>query len=122
MGREIRKLHYLSEISTAAELRAARGELEVREWFASRRLVDDAIDTFTIENLISVVAPPGSLVDRVIGGIGTGIAAAQGILGFAGSLFGGRGREHTGAPRRAVRAKSPAHAGARRTHSVRRKR
>jgi hypothetical protein len=104
-----RRAHYLSEIDTAAQLREARRELEIREWFARERLAEDAADTFTVDNLLSIVAPPGSLVDRVIGGVGTGIAAAQGLWGFFGSMLRGRsyGRGYAQAAR--VAHTTPAH-------------
>ncbi len=87
---EIRRARYLSEISSVRELKEARRELELREWFARERLEADIYDTFTLDNLVSMVAPPGSILDRVIGGVGTGFAAVQGIFGVLGSLFGGR--------------------------------
>jgi hypothetical protein len=98
MGRVIRTTKYLSEISSVRELREARTELELREWFARERLASDVYDTLTWDNLLSMVAPPGSLFDRVIGGVGTGLAATQGILGLFGSFFGGRTAART-APR-----------------------
>jgi hypothetical protein len=88
MTHEIRRAHYLSEINNAAELREARHEIEFREWFAARQLTEDAYDFFTLENLVSIVAPPGSFIGRMIDGVGTGIAAAQGVLG----VFSGWGR------------------------------
>ncbi len=91
MAREIRRARYLSEISSVRELREARVELELRELFARRRLESDIYDTFTLDNLIGMVAPPGSILDRVIGGVGTGFAAVQGVMGVIGSLLGGIG-------------------------------
>jgi hypothetical protein len=108
MACEIRQARYLSEINTAAELRAARQELEIRQWFAAERLAADVEDTFTFDNLLSLVAPPGSVVDRVIGGVGTGFTALQGLLGFVGTLFGGERRHHA-APLRAARRHHAAH-------------
>ena len=87
---EIRKARYLSEIRTVGELREARRELEIREWFAKERLIEDTYNTFTLDNLLSIVAPPGSLVDRIIGGVGTGFTAIQGIMGVIGSFLGRR--------------------------------
>jgi hypothetical protein len=97
---------YLSEISTAAQLREARRELEIREWFARDRLAGDLVDTFTVDNLLSIVAPPGSVVERIIGGVGTGIAAVRGIFGFFGSLVrgSGYGRGYPRASSRTARA------------------
>ena len=86
----IRRARYLSEISTVRELKEARRELELREWFARERLAEDVAGTFTLGNLLSIVAPEGSLVDRMIGRVGTGITVAQGIFGLIGSFFGGK--------------------------------
>lgn len=87
---ENRKVRYLSEIRTVAELREARRELEIREWFASERLGEDIRDTFSLNTLLSIVAPSGGMVDRMIGNVGTGFMATRGIVGAIGSLFGGR--------------------------------
>ncbi len=89
MAREIRRARYLSEISSVRELREARRELELREWFARERLEADIYETFTLDNLVAMVAPPGSILDRVIGGVGTGFAVVQGVLGTLGSVLGG---------------------------------
>ncbi len=86
----IRSARYLSEISTVRELKEARRELELREWFARERLAEDVAGTFTLSNLLSIVAPEGSLVDRMIGSVGTGVSVAQGIFGLIGSFFGGK--------------------------------
>jgi hypothetical protein len=90
MGREIRRARYLSEIRSVRELKEARVELELREWFARERLEADVYDTFTLDNLVSIVAPPGSWLYRVIGGVGTGLATVQGVVGMLGSFIGGR--------------------------------
>ncbi len=78
----------LSEIRTVRELREARRELELREMFARQRLEEDIRRTFTLSNLLSIVVPPASLIDRVIGGIGTGFAAVQGIIEAIKALIG----------------------------------
>lgn len=109
MGREIRKARYLSEISTVAGLKEARRELHIREWFARERLIEDVYDTFTLENLISVVAPPGSLIDRVIGGVGTGFTAFQGIIGVVGSLIGRKSAHGRSAATQAVHRRKSEH-------------
>ncbi len=89
-----------------AQLREARREMELREFFARERLLADVADTFTLDNLLSMVAPPGSLVERVISGVGTGFAALQGIIGVVGGLF-GRQERSSGhrAPSRRARSK-----------------
>jgi hypothetical protein len=91
MGCEIRRARYLSEISSVRELQEARRELEIREFFARERLEMDVIDTFSPDNLLAMVAPPGSAIERIIGSVGNGIATVQGIMGVLGSLFGGGG-------------------------------
>ncbi len=90
MGREIRKTRYLSEIGSVAELREARRELELREWFARERLMDDIHSTLSLDTLLSIVAPRGSLLDKVIGSVGTGFTAVQGIIGAISSMLSDR--------------------------------
>jgi hypothetical protein len=91
MGCEIRRARYLSEIGSVRELREARRELEIREFFARERLEMDVMDTLSPENMMAMVAPPGSLIYRVIGSVESGLATVQGIGGVLGSLFGGVG-------------------------------
>ncbi len=112
MGREIRKARYLSEISSVAELREARSELELREWFAKERLIDDVYHTFSFDNLLSMVAPPGSFLGRAVGGVGTGISVAQGVIGAIRSLIGERTahrRMSSGKARNCVSGHTPGH-------------
>jgi hypothetical protein len=91
MGCEIRRARYLSEIGSMRELREARRELEIREFFARERLEMDVLEVLSPENLLAMVAPPGSVVRRVIGGVESGLATVQGVFGALGSLFGGGG-------------------------------
>ncbi len=76
MARESRTATPLSDIRSMRALREARREFELREMFARRRLEADIRDTFTLDNLFGMVSPPGSLLSRVLGGVGTGLAAA----------------------------------------------
>jgi hypothetical protein len=92
MARKIIKIRYLSDISSVGELREARRELELRTWYAERKLEDDIEETFTLDNMLSIFAPPGSLPDRILCGIGTGVATIRGI-GNAFRMFRGRGRD-----------------------------
>lgn len=108
MGREIRKVRYLSEISSVRELRQARRELEIREWFARERLIEDTYATFSLENLLSIVAPPGSVIDRVIGGVGTGFSVVQAVIGAIGSMIGGRASRSRTVSRPTKRHTAPA--------------
>jgi hypothetical protein len=113
MGREIRRARYLSEIRSVRELKEARVELELREWFARERLEADVYDTFTLDNLVSMVAPPGSWLNRVIGGVGTGLATVQGVVGMLGSFLGGRGVSSRPAVRKRPAASHATHHAAR---------
>jgi hypothetical protein len=90
MARKV-KLRYFSDIKTQKELREVRRELELREWYAGEKFIDNASDTFSMDNLLSIVAPPGSAADRVVGGIGTGIATVRGIMNAV-QMFRGRRR------------------------------
>jgi hypothetical protein len=87
---ELKTTRRLGEIRSVEELREMRREMELREFFARERLTKDAAETFSLANLISFVAPQGSVVDRIIGGVGTGFSAIQGVLGIVGSLLDGR--------------------------------
>jgi hypothetical protein len=91
MAREIKKTRRLSEISSLAELREARRELALREWYARERLTRDVRDTFSFDNLLSIVAPRGSFLERAIGSVGSGFTVAQGVVRAIRSLIGGEG-------------------------------
>ncbi len=67
-----------------SQLREAQREIALRTEYAGERLSDDAAAVFSWDGLLSIVAPPGSLVDKIIGGVGTGIAAVQGISSVLG--------------------------------------
>ncbi len=88
-------------------LREVRREFELREWLARERLLDDVADTFSFDNLLSLVAPPGSLLDRVIGGVGTGFSVVQSVLATLGPLLAGKKKT----VRRAARASKSARGG-----------
>ncbi|MDR1671193.1 MAG: phage holin family protein [Alistipes sp.] len=110
----------LRKIDTVAELRGVRRELEVREEFAAERLAWDVSETLSPDNLIAMIAPPGSLVDRVIGGIGSGLTAVQALFGFVGSLWGGRHhKSHHAHAAHAARASHTTHARTATHHATR---
>lgn len=95
MARRVnRKRIYLNEIGTVGELREARRELSLREEYAGARLADEAADTFSLGGLLSIVAPPGSAGERIVGGIGTGVALMQGLSGVF-RVFGGGGQSRS---------------------------
>lgn len=79
MARRIEKTRYFSDIKTQKQLREARLELELRAWYAGEKIANDASDMFTVENLLSIIAPSGSVADRIVGGVGTGIATVKGL-------------------------------------------
>lgn len=62
------------------ELREARRIVDLKLWYAEQKLADDISGTFSIDNFLSIIAPPGSLTDRVISGISTGLATIRGII------------------------------------------
>lgn len=80
MARRNRKVRYLDEISSFKELREARREIDRRLRYAEEKLADDVVETFSVENLLSIIAPPGSAADRLVGSIGTGLATVRGVI------------------------------------------
>jgi hypothetical protein len=62
-------------------------------------MADNFADTFSVGNLLSWIAPPGSFLDRVIGGVdsivggvNTGITALRAIMSVVDLFRGGRRR------------------------------
>ncbi|MDR2912133.1 MAG: hypothetical protein LBV38_02370 [Alistipes sp.] len=76
-----------SEIRTLAELRDARRELRLREWYAARRLEDNAARVLHPRHLLSALAPADSFAGRVIDGLGAGISTAQTLISTAQTIF-----------------------------------
>jgi hypothetical protein len=62
-------------------LREVREALQGRILYAEQRLADDFEETFSLENLIDLVAPPGSFLDRAIGWFEDAFAAVRGVMG-----------------------------------------
>ncbi len=83
-GSRNRRTRYLKEIATMSQLREAQREIALRTEYAGERLADDAAAVFSWDWLLSLVAPPGSVGERIMGGITTGIAAVQGISSIIG--------------------------------------
>jgi hypothetical protein len=75
-----RRVRSFSEISTYRELREVRTRLDMKLWYAEQRLSDRLVRAFSAENLLSLIAPPGSLIDNIIVGIGKGMATVRGVL------------------------------------------
>jgi hypothetical protein len=80
MKRKNRRVRYLDEISSYDELSKARREVRAKVWRAEERLADSAAGAFSFDNLISIIAPSGSLIDRLIGSFETGLATVRGII------------------------------------------
>jgi hypothetical protein len=75
-----RRVRYLDEISSYAELTQARRDVQVKIRSAEQELAESAGEAFSLDNLLSIVAPPGSVLDSLIGSIDTGIATVRGII------------------------------------------
>lgn len=82
MARRIRTARYLNDIGTARALREARRDIDTRLWYAEDRFVERTASTFSVDNLISLIAPPGSLTDRLVGGVSSGLATIRGIMSY----------------------------------------
>ncbi len=83
-GLRNRRVRYLKEIATMSQLREAQREIALRTEYAGERLADDAAAVFSWDGLLSLVAPPGSVGERIMGGVTTGIAAVQGLSSVIG--------------------------------------
>ncbi len=82
----------LRGISGRKALMEARMEVDAMAWYARRRMEDRAAGMFTVDRLVSLVAPAGGVVDRAIGGVNVGMAAFRGILGAIRNFRSGGGR------------------------------
>ncbi len=80
MARRDRTVRNPRDIRNLGELRQMRREVEIKLWYAEERLADGIADTFSVDNLLSLFAPPGSVGDRIVGGFSTGLATIRGII------------------------------------------
>ncbi len=83
-GSRNRRTRYLKEIATMSQLREAQREIALRAEYTGERLADNAAAVFSWDGLLSIVAPPGSVGERIMGGVTTGIAAVHGLSSFIG--------------------------------------
>lgn len=60
---------YLNSLRTLDEVREARRELALREFFAREKLTQEARGLFSWGGLLSMLIPRGSMVDRLLGGV-----------------------------------------------------
>lgn len=75
-----RKIRNLSKISSLRELREARRIVDLKLWYTEQKISDDISGTFSVNNLLSLIAPEGSTADRIINGMTTGLATVRGIV------------------------------------------
>jgi hypothetical protein len=75
-----RRVRYLDEIGSYEELIRARHHVQAQVRMAEEDLADTAADAFSLDNLVSIIAPPGSMVDRLIGSFDTVLATVRGII------------------------------------------
>ncbi len=68
------------DIRRLAELRQMRREVDIELRYAGEKLADDVAGTFSVDNLLSIIAPPGSVADRIVGGLSTGLATVRGVM------------------------------------------
>jgi hypothetical protein len=80
MTRRSRKVRHIGDISTHRELTEMRERLTAKIRTAERRLAYDIEDTFSVDNLLELVAPPGSFVWRIVDGIRMGLATVRGVV------------------------------------------
>jgi hypothetical protein len=69
-----------SEIASYDELLQVRRSLKIAVRETKEDIADSADEFFSLDNLVSLIAPPGSTIDRLIGGVETGIATVRGII------------------------------------------
>lgn len=62
------------------ELREARRVVDLKIWYTEQRLADNVGSLFSVDNLVSAIAPPGSVADGIIGGMGMLAATFRGIV------------------------------------------
>ncbi len=70
----------LGDIGSRRELREAMAEVEMRTWYAEKRLAESADSIFSLDNLVSLIMPSGGVVDRLAGGAMNGIATVKGVM------------------------------------------
>lgn len=76
-GNELKRI---ADIRNMRELRETRRVVDLKMWYTRQRLVDNAEALFSVDNLVSAIAPPGSAADRLIGGAGMLAATVRGVI------------------------------------------
>ncbi len=80
MAQRDRTIRTPRDIRRLAELRQMRREVDIKLWYAGEKLAGDVAYTFSVDNLLSIIAPPGSVGDRIVGGFSTGLATVRGVM------------------------------------------
>jgi hypothetical protein len=75
-----RRVRYLDEISSYDELIQARRDVQTQMWMAEEELAESAGEVFSVDNILSIIAPPGSMIDSLIGSFESGLATVRGII------------------------------------------
>jgi hypothetical protein len=73
-------VRYLDEIRSYKELRQVRREMDMKVWTAEEELSESVVEAFSADNILSFIAPQGSVIDRLVGGFDTVLATVRGII------------------------------------------
>jgi hypothetical protein len=79
MARRSRKVRYIGDIYTHRELREMRMRLDAKLWYVEQKLAGDVAYVFSFDNLVELIAPPGSMADRVVGFVRMALATLRGV-------------------------------------------
>lgn len=79
-NREKIRRNGLHKIGSYNELRMIRREIDMELWYIENKLADDVAEAFSFNNLVSLVAPRGSVVDRMASGVSSGLAVVRGFF------------------------------------------
>lgn len=71
----------VSDIGSHAELKRAMADVELRTWYAEKRLAEGSREFFSVDNLLSSFVPDGAM---------NGIAVVKGLLSTWRKLRSGR--------------------------------
>lgn len=75
-----------TNIGSLRELQDVRRRVDMKLWYVEEKIADDAREAFSAENLMYIVAPPGSATERIIDGVTNGIATVRGVISAIGMI------------------------------------
>lgn len=81
-----RKRRDYADISSMEELREVRRWVDMKLWYTEEKLSDDVREGLSADNLMYIIAPPGSAAERVIDGVTTGLATVRGVINAIGVI------------------------------------